>query len=342
MPVGSQVLMGSDLRTFRKAVENASRPPTFTDAEGVRHFGKPETHLRYLIAGEFGHCKGRAHWHGLFFLEGKPLELPPRGSRELWRYWPHGFVWRNDVDRLSIRYACKYLLKASDADSPQHAGSRRRAFYSKKPPLGDDYFDDMARRLAQAGLAIHDGKYRFREVTNSKGKPYEYYMTGRTLELFCERYVAYWPVFNSGRLPRTEFLDRAYLDHIARRERYLDMGDLAEGIAAKHRERLLLQERRRAFQASRPDRLYELRDVGTLLLEGRASVVVAASDGTVRFSGPFDGASCRGRSAAEFFPGAASFGLSGSEAETVWQWLRRVAVRFDPVGVAYLPAREEL
>lgn len=188
---------------------------------------------------------------------------------------------------------------------------------------------------------MHDNKYSFSDVRNSKGRPYVYYMTGRTLELFCERYVNYWGEFQSSPIRVTEFLERTHFDPIAKRERYLDSGDLAEGIAARQRERIDLQERRKAFEALRPDRLYERRDLGMLALEGRSSVVVVSSDGTVRFSGPDFGVSCNGRSAADFFRGAASFGLSGSEAETVWRWFRRYPARFDPVGVQYAPDRLE-
>lgn len=291
--------------------------------------------MRYLICGEFGHAKGRAHWHGIFFVEGKPVELPELRRRVDWRFWPHGFAFFGDVTRESIAYAAKYALKASDADDPQYAGGRRRAFYSKKPPLGDEYFDDLARRTAQAGLAVHDNQYRFPDIRDRRGKPRIYFMTGRTLELFCERYVSYWELFSDRPVPRTEFLERTHFDPIARRERYLDSSDLERNIAARERERSVLRERREAFEASRPGRLLDRRDVGTLLLEGRASIALAWSDGSIRLGGPDAGVSCDGRRAADFFRGAAEFGLSGSEAETVWRWVRGVSVRFDPEGARY-------
>lgn len=154
MPVGSQILLYGDLRRMLEAVREASRPPRAAKLPGQRRpaRGPAFRRLRYLITGEFGHAKGRAHWHAIFFVEGEPMELRQERRRVEWPLWPHGFSYFKDVDRATIAYAAKYALKAFDAGDLSHSGSRRRAFYSKYPPLGDGFFDDLARRTRRRDL----------------------------------------------------------------------------------------------------------------------------------------------------------------------------------------------
>lgn len=123
--------------------------------------------VRYLVAGEYGELRGRAHFHAiLFFSElvepdnGSPLpgwneahladplaSAPfsrhiPQKKRLHIREWPHGFVFADWTgDERAIRYVCKYLL----------ADDKNRAWFSisKKPPLGAAWFAQKAERARE-------------------------------------------------------------------------------------------------------------------------------------------------------------------------------------------------
>ena len=42
----------------------------------VRSLRKAGHKVRYMIAGEYGERKGRAHWHAVLFFKGKVPSLP--------------------------------------------------------------------------------------------------------------------------------------------------------------------------------------------------------------------------------------------------------------------------
>ena len=132
--------------------------------------------VRYLVAGEYGELKGRAHFHALLFFEHvQPLQYRDKRGRLItrgqspryvddylpgtlpkdWgpfcdeiksgalrhiREWPHGHVqvqWT--ATPRNARYVCKYL----------YAEDKNNAWFSlsKKPALGAEWF---ARKAAQA------------------------------------------------------------------------------------------------------------------------------------------------------------------------------------------------
>lgn len=118
--------------------------------------------VRYLVAGEYGSLKGRAHFHAiLFFQRLEPLadrgavpaygvpgpfcrEIPQKDMVHI-REWPHGHVtvdW--SADERAIRYVCKYLL----------ADDKNNAWFSlsKKPALGAAFFADKARQAVEMGV----------------------------------------------------------------------------------------------------------------------------------------------------------------------------------------------
>lgn len=104
----------------------------------LRNRGFP---ARYLITGEMGSKKGRAHWHGIVFWQKaiptimldygnnswhrakrpEPVEVPIEWETRFNEpCWPHGFSFWQTVqkgrEKGSIMYACKYLQK--DVDDP--------------------------------------------------------------------------------------------------------------------------------------------------------------------------------------------------------------------------------
>lgn len=148
--------------------------------------------VRYLVAGEYGDLKGRAHFHAiLFFKHLEPQDGPApsynaghvldpssssRFSRQIpqkrmvhIREWPHGHVsvdW--SADERSARYVCKYLL----------AENKNNAWFSlsKKPTLGAEFFAKKAARACELGVLPHSFEYL--PPGGNRDRPY--LMTGAT------------------------------------------------------------------------------------------------------------------------------------------------------------------
>lgn len=163
--------------------------------------------VRYLVAGEYGDKKGRAHFHVLlFFTSLLPLQyrdasgvLITRGQtpryvddyapgtlQEDWgpfsddiphesmrhiREWPHGHCeTRWNITERNARYVCKYLLK--DADTKH----RRWFSLSKKPTLGAEWFAQKAETAKQLGVLPSSFEYMPPGGTPDR----KYLMTGAT------------------------------------------------------------------------------------------------------------------------------------------------------------------
>ena len=190
--------------------------------------------VRYFVAGEYGSAKGRAHWHPILFFypredgksafppicgpdhngvwvedalsrgeervrfhhqrvddKGKPVFLQ-NGKPALW--WPHGFSYWTPVHENSVRYACSYVLKdMKDAEAQGHLSM------SKKPPLGARYFERVAEKYVEAGLAPQSLEYRMDEARDSKGAPLQFMLKDRSAELFLEHYIRTWRERRPGR-----------------------------------------------------------------------------------------------------------------------------------------------
>ena len=160
--------------------------------------------VRYLVAGEYGSLRGRAHFHALLFfthIEGpKPLtegewrdgaSLPrpcfnPRHlddpasslpfSRQIpqkrmvhIREWPHGHITADwSASEKAVRYVCKYLLH-EDKNSAWFS-------LSKKPALGAAWFARKAEKARELGVL--PSSFEYLPPGGSREKPY--LMTGAT------------------------------------------------------------------------------------------------------------------------------------------------------------------
>lgn len=158
--------------------------------------------VRYLVAGEYGSLKGRAHFHAILFFSHLKARTPftegewrdghyhprprynpdhlrdPRSSEPFSadipqkrmvhiREWPHGHVtvdW--SVSERAIRYVCKYLL-ADDKNSAWFS-------LSKKPALGAVFFAEKARLAAELGVL--PSSFNYLPPGGSRDRPYM--MTG--------------------------------------------------------------------------------------------------------------------------------------------------------------------
>ncbi len=184
----------------------------------LRRHGYP---VRYFVTGEFGSEKGRAHWHVIVhWLKAVPA-ICGRDQKGKWHdnaaslkrfnwqriddqkrpvflqdgepadWWPHGFVQVAGVEYEDVRYNCKYILKAMGDDERQG-----HLAMSKKPPLGHAYFRQLAEKFVEQGLSPQGVKYTFPEVKQKKkdgsSRPREFRLSGRSLELFLDQYIATW------------------------------------------------------------------------------------------------------------------------------------------------------
>lgn len=210
----------------------------------VRFHGFP---CRYLAVGEYGSGTKRAHWHVLLFWQ-DAARVPLQAERleqllKDWNVpgapvlWPHGFQWWRAANHDGVRYVCKYMLKDAAAkeawrnelarlraervtqDPPESRvlGERKkfklfrnpdRVRMSTNPPLGAKYFELLAGRYVQQGLAPQDGFYSFTDVRDSKGRIRQFMLTGQSLRLFCLSFIEQWTAVRGDHYPSSEIVER--------------------------------------------------------------------------------------------------------------------------------------
>lgn len=156
--------------------------------------------FRYLITGEYGSRKGRAHWHVLFFWQGEPppgIELNKnwrfaRFNKEgepVGEFWPYGHTFWAPPAYETFRYNVKYVLKEMGQGASE---AQARKAQSKDPPLGYEYFRQLAHRYALEGLVPQDGVYTFPEAVRRNGERVEFRLRGASARLFAEAFEAAW------------------------------------------------------------------------------------------------------------------------------------------------------
>ncbi|MGB3645287.1 MAG: hypothetical protein WBA15_12485 [Mesorhizobium sp.] len=180
----------------------------------LRRHGFP---CRYFAVGEYGGKKGRSHWHlMLFWKRAVPEHVEERNFME--KHWPHGWsFWKSlkggEKDTAAaIRYACKYLVKdALDAEKQGHLSM------SKKPPIGAEYFRDLARRYVEQGLAPQSLYYHFPSVVGRNGLPKQFMLAegSATADLFCRAFLDHWAARVGGFAPYSPVIEE-YEDRLAR------------------------------------------------------------------------------------------------------------------------------
>lgn len=172
--------------------------------------------FRYLVTGEYGSRKGRAHWHCLFFWK----ERVPPGIvlGENWRFerynedgeavgefWPHGHTFWSPPAYETFRYNVKYVLK----EMGQGAGeSQARKGQSTGTPLGSEYFKQLAWRHAEQGIAPQDALYSFPEAVKRNGEPIMFRLSGAALRDYVREFASAWAELQGGHMPNSEFIER--------------------------------------------------------------------------------------------------------------------------------------
>jgi hypothetical protein len=175
--------------------------------------------VRYIVAGEYGTKKGRAHWHIILFINGTPVpvaktkkdRLPnevyfalTKQDRILWSPWSdyHGTVFVQLPDYGSFAYVLKYCLKDLEAKN-----SRSHLAMSKKPPLGYQWFVDLAQAHVDAGIAPQTSNYSFRDAISKKGVRYKFQLRGRMKELYLDTFRCLWSISLKGEYPWSDLLE---------------------------------------------------------------------------------------------------------------------------------------
>ena len=196
----AHILTYSDVQKFFKRLRRKNK------RKGIAGYK-----LKYFAVGEFGSKKGRAHWHVIVFWSEDMPEVPFRENFN-WDYWPHGFVYIDDVGPASVRYNCKYLNKdLEDAERQGHLAM------SKKPPLGAEYFAQLAQQYVDARLSPQDHFYSFPEALDKEGKKLKFLLSGRSADLFCKAYLTLWREQVGKHYPPSEVIEE-YEDRMARGE----------------------------------------------------------------------------------------------------------------------------
>lgn len=161
--------------------------------------------VRYFVAGEYGSQKERAHWHVLAFWQER---IPPHElyEEQCWLhlpYWQWGHTYWQPFDEKSARYAAKYILKKEDDPNSQN-----EYHMSKYPPLGYRFFQRLAMKYVNEGIAPHKAVYSFAEVRDKEtGLPREFYMSAAVRDLFCKTFVECWTARYGDHVPQSELLD---------------------------------------------------------------------------------------------------------------------------------------
>lgn len=99
--------------------------------------------VKYLVAGEYGELRGRAHFHVVLMGDGPKPDLPQK-TRCWPSWWPYGHVYADwKVDAKAVRYVAKYLHKW---DNNKSWSSR-----SQGEPLGWPHLKKKLERYVEAG-----------------------------------------------------------------------------------------------------------------------------------------------------------------------------------------------
>lgn len=209
----------------------------------IKSLRKAGYSVRYIVAGEYGTKKGRAHWHIVLFFKGAAPELPLE-QRASFQYWPHGWVYTQKPDYRGFHYLLKYALKDQDAST-----SVGHLAMSKKPPLGYEYFINLARRYVDQDLSPQSPEYKFRGITKPNGRLRAFWLQGRMREMFVAEFLVKYRAERGKEYPFSDFVQETE-DSLLRQGYYLPLPEWEELLDAKtFREGRALAEK---IEAARP------------------------------------------------------------------------------------------
>lgn len=171
----------------------------------------------YFITGELGGLKSRTHWHvimhfrdrvpthelGVNFSDRHVNERGQLFSHEVCKAWPHGFMFWKKAAFEDVFYNCKYILKDEGDEAAQ-----RKPGMSKKPPIGAEYFLQWADKHVEHHLAPQKLEYWFPEIRKKDGTSLIFKLSGRTAEMFLQRFIDRWKEVHGDKpRPRSDLVD---------------------------------------------------------------------------------------------------------------------------------------
>lgn len=117
--------------------------------------------VRYLVAGEYGSLRGRAHFHVLLFFYGNAPDIPNKTNAHI-KHWDKGHVYADwSADYRAVRYVAKYALKNFRYDDQDNPDPDRQAWFSmsKKPLIGAQFFIDRAKEYVRHNVLPSSFEY---------------------------------------------------------------------------------------------------------------------------------------------------------------------------------------
>ena len=109
--------------------------------------------FKYVVVGEHGAEKSRAHFHALFYWQTTPPPVEKFHTREdpamiQWPFWTKG---HSTIEYpRSQQGSASYIMDYMNKDNLKRAVMK----YSKNPMLGKEYLEDYAKKHARQGLAL--------------------------------------------------------------------------------------------------------------------------------------------------------------------------------------------
>lgn len=201
--------------------------------------------VRYLVTGEYGEQKGRAHWHICFFWQNEPPLMEPETEYWNFKYWPHGYAYVKTHVGSAVGYCVSYALK------PQGPGNEIVPVrMSLKPCLGWKFFERRAVGYVEQGLSPQNSVYTLEASKLKhppKGQPpyWQYRMYGACLTHFVDAFVDLWEYRWRGReYPHSPWLERQLSMIDKKKQRQYEK--TKAGMAEVFEKRLVLARERQA------------------------------------------------------------------------------------------------
>lgn len=161
----------------------------YSDVQNMmKRLNKAGHKARYIVAGEYGSLRGRAHWHAILYfnsdIELPELEEASKKEKELhrvkWRYWPHGHTTWQHAGKRGARYLLKYSMKQTGQDIAQSHFA-----LSKKPIIGQSYLYQLAWEYGSSGWLPLKPQYEVKQ------RPYYLNKSSRDLFLKVANYASW-------------------------------------------------------------------------------------------------------------------------------------------------------
>ncbi len=256
--------------TYRGDVVNAA-VLVYSDVQKMLKRLRFDGHsVRYIVAGEYGSKKGRAHWHIILFFKGKFPQVE-MDSRIEWKYWTHGLSYFQDPDYGGFQYLLKYIQKNRE----QRVEIGHFAL-SKKPPLGTEWLREWAESHVRQKVPMRKPEYSFSDQFDNKGRRRKFWLAGKARQDVIDYYRNAYQERYGIQPPWSEFIE-AHEDRETREEQSEHLS--LEGWRARVEQQRKKAEKRARNEARRERAKNPIKALHKL---GQADVILQEhEDGTL-------------------------------------------------------------